>query len=79
MGSMKVRTSITLSESLIQAIDVRIDGYGSRSSFIEAAVTAFIGQISRAERDGRDVEIINRQADTLNAEALDALSYQVDL
>lgn len=75
---MKIKTSVTLSESVIRAIDDRIDGYGSRSGFIEAAVTAFLSQMTRAERDARDVEIINRRADALNAEALDVLSYQVD-
>jgi predicted DNA-binding antitoxin AbrB/MazE fold protein len=39
--------------------------------------TALNGQkISRQERDARDIEIINRNADALNEEALDVLSYQ---
>jgi hypothetical protein len=31
---------------------------------------------ARAQRDARDIEIINRSADRLNAEAEDALDYQ---
>jgi hypothetical protein len=33
----------------------------------------------KAEQDRRDMEIINRNADRLNKEALDVLEYQVDL
>lgn len=36
-------------------------------------------KMSRQERDARDIEIINRNADALNEEALDVLSYQVEL
>ncbi|MEK7832130.1 MAG: antitoxin family protein [Acidobacteriota bacterium] len=36
-------------------------------------------RLSRQERDARDIEIINRNADALNEEALDVLSYQVEL
>jgi len=74
---MKVKTSVTLSEALLQAIDGRSSGYRSRSDFIEAAVAAFIAQMIRAERDARDIEIIRRRADALNDEALDVLTYQV--
>lgn len=35
-------------------------------------------KVSRQERDARDIEIINRNADALNEEALDVLSYQVN-
>jgi hypothetical protein len=33
----------------------------------------------KAEQDRRDTEIINRNADRLNKEALDVLEYQVDI
>ena len=36
-------------------------------------------QLSKAEREAKDIEIINRNADRLNEEAMDALSYQVEL
>ncbi len=32
--------------------------------------------LTRAQRDARDIELINRNADELNAEALDSLEYQ---
>jgi predicted DNA-binding antitoxin AbrB/MazE fold protein len=34
---------------------------------------------ARAERDAREIEIINRNIDVLNEEAIDVLSYQVEL
>ncbi len=36
-------------------------------------------KLSKAEREARDIEIINRNADRLNAEALDVLEYQIEL
>jgi hypothetical protein len=34
---------------------------------------------ARAEREARDLDIINRNAEQLNREALDALEYQAPL
>ena len=76
---MKVKTSITLTSELIQAIDEYGQPYKNRSDFIEAATWAFIKQIIRDQQNARDIEIINRNADRLNAEAVDVLAYQVPL
>lgn len=76
---MKVKTSITLSDELVQAIDQYDGPYKNRSDFIEAAIWAFIRQIRRSQQNARDVEIINQNAERLNAEALDVLAYQVEL
>lgn len=76
---MKVKTSITLSEELIKAIDEYSLQYKNRSVFIETAVINFIAELRRAERDARDFEIINQYADELNDEVNDALSYQVSV
>jgi len=77
--SMKVKTSITLSEDLLKAIDKYMGKYKNRSEFIEDAVRAFIIQLIRGQQDARDLEIINKHADYLNREAADVLTYQVDL
>ena len=74
---MKVKTSITLSEDLLEAIDQRVERYKNRSEFIEVAVWAFIAQMMRDEQNARDIQIINQRADYLNKEALDVLAYQV--
>jgi metal-responsive CopG/Arc/MetJ family transcriptional regulator len=77
---MKIKTSITLSEELLKAVDKRAKQYRrNRSDFIEAAVWDFLGKLSRDELNARDLEILNRRADFLNQEALDVLAYQVPL
>ena len=77
---MKIKTSITLTEELVKAIDRRAKQYKkNRSDFIEAAVWAFIGQLIRDELNAKDLEIINRRADFLNQEASDVLAFQVPL
>lgn len=73
---MRVRRSITLSEELLQAIDDRAKQQEkTRSNFIEAILQIFIAQLIRNEQNARDFEIINRNADALNQEALDVLEY----
>lgn len=74
---MKVKTSITLSDKLLEAIDKRAKQQKkTRSDFIEVAMWAFIQQLIRNEQNARDLEIINRRADFLNLEAGDVLEYQ---
>jgi len=79
ISSMKIKTSITLSEDLLKAIDRYAKEYNNRSEFIEEAVRAFIRQMIRRQQDARDLEIISHRADYLNREAMDVLTYQVDL
>ncbi|MCP4628637.1 MAG: hypothetical protein GY850_34780 [bacterium] len=79
VGGMKIKTSITLSAEILEAIDLHIGGYRSRSEFLETAARKFIAQLARKEAERRDLEIINRHADSLNAEAEDVLTYQVSL
>ncbi|MCL4265141.1 MAG: ribbon-helix-helix protein, CopG family [Anaerolineae bacterium] len=74
---MKVKTSITLSEDLLETIDVMSASYKNRSEFIEYALRKAIAQMRRNDRNARDIEIINRHLDELNAEAEDVLGYQV--
>ncbi len=76
---MKVKTSITLSDEIIKAIDFYIGEYKSRSEFLETAARNFIAQLVRKEAEQRDLEIINRNADSLNAEAADVLTYQLPI
>lgn len=77
--SMKVKTSITLPEDLLKAIDQYAGEHKNRSKFIEDAVRAFITELIQKQQDARDLEIINQHADSLNQEAADVLTYQVDL
>lgn len=74
---MKLKTSITLSSDVLEAIDRRTPEGGSRSDFIEAALRVYFSQIERDERDARDLAALNRHADRLNEEAHDVLAFQV--
>lgn len=75
---MKAKTSITLSEDLLETIDELSGQFRNRSEFIETAVRVYIAQMIRRKRNTRDLEIINRHVDRLNKEALDVLAYQGD-
>ena len=76
---MKVRTHITLPESLLKEIDELNDHARNRSMFIEEAIKAYVALRRRMIRDQRDLELLNRSARELNREAEDVLSYQVDI
>ncbi|MBM4121602.1 MAG: ribbon-helix-helix protein, CopG family [Nitrospira sp.] len=76
---MKVKTSITLSEDLMEAIDKRAGQAKNRSDFIETAVRTYIAKTIRDEQNANDLAIINRKADRLNQEAADVLKYQVPM
>lgn len=77
-SGMKIKTSVTLSEDVLEAIDARIGPEASRSEFIEGAVRRYLSVLSRREQDARDLEIMNRHAEAMNAEASDLLDYQVE-
>lgn len=76
---MKVKTSITISEDLIQSIDALWGGQKNRSELIEEALRDYLERQARMRRDQEDIVIINKKADKLNREAKDVLSYQADL
>ena len=48
----------------------------NRSTLLERAAVAWLARLESEERDRRDVEIINRNAERLNREAMDTLEYQ---
>jgi len=78
-GSMKTKTSITISDDLLKLIDANVEGENRRSAFIEEAVKAYLDVLKRHKRDRRDLEIINRLSDKLNREAEEVLSFQKDI
>jgi metal-responsive CopG/Arc/MetJ family transcriptional regulator len=77
ISGMKIKTSITLSEDLLEAIDKRSVQFKNRSEFIESALRAYIAQMICDEQNAKDLAIINRQVERLNKEAADVLNYQV--
>lgn len=75
---MKLKTSVTLSEETVRALDEIAGPGGNRSRVIEEAMSEFVRRRSRELRDARDLEIINRNAERLNREVEDILAYQVE-
>ncbi len=73
---MKVKTSITLSEDVVEAIDDLAGESRNRSEFIETALRSYIAQQKRDAQNSRDTEIINRRHVRLNKEAADVLAFQ---
>ena len=76
---MRVKTSVTIDERVLRAID-RVTGRNrSRSRVIEDAAREFLARRARAAREARDLEILNDAADALNREMEDVLTYQADV
>lgn len=73
--SRKVKTSVSLSEGLLQAVDA-LAGKASRSAWIERSVRASVQRALRRQRDENEVRLLNEHADSLNRESADALAYQ---
>lgn len=75
---MKIKTSITLSDSILKEIDRNLKYFGNRSKFIENAVSLYFVMKKREIRNQKDLEILNKNHDSLNKEASDILTYQVN-
>jgi len=76
---MRVKTSVTIDERVLRAIDKTTTRHRSRSRVIEDAAREFLARRSRAAREARDFEILNEAADALNQEMDDVLAYQADV
>jgi metal-responsive CopG/Arc/MetJ family transcriptional regulator len=71
---VRVKTSITLPADLLDRVD-RVDS--NRSAFLERAAVVYLARLEQADRDRRDIAIINRHARRLNREARETLKYQI--
>jgi len=78
-SSMKQKTSITLSPEVLRAVDELAGESSNRSRIIEQAVVEFLERRRRAQREARDLAILDAAADELNDEVADVLDYQADL
>ena len=79
MGGMRVKTSVTIDEVILRAIDKATTPKRSRSRIIEDAARDYLARRARAAREARDLEILNSRADALNHEMEDVLAYQADV
>ncbi|HWA21268.1 MAG TPA: ribbon-helix-helix protein, CopG family [Caulobacterales bacterium] len=73
---MKIKTSLTLSDDLVETLDKLAGPDVSRSSFIEKILRDYIDDRAQARRNARETAAINRHAAKLNAEMADVLSFQ---
>ena len=79
IGGMRVKTSVTLDERVLKAIDKVTTRTRSRSRVLEDAAREFLARRARAARETRDLAILNEAAGALNEEMEDVLAYQGDL
>jgi len=79
LWGMRVKTSVTIDERVLRAIDRATSRNRSRSRLIEDAAREFLARRARAAREARDLEILNDAADALNREMDDVLTYQADV
>ena len=75
---MRRKTSVTLAEETVAAIDELATAGKNRSRIIEEAVNEYLERRERELRDRRDLEILNRHAERLNREVEDILAYQAE-
>jgi len=76
---MRVKTSVTIDERVLKAIDKVTTRNRSRSRVIEDAAREFLVRRARTAREARDLAILNESAAALNEEMEDVLAYQADL
>lgn len=74
---MRLKTSITLEQETVAALDREAGDATNRSRLIEQAIVEFLDRRRRATRDARDQHLINRKAAELNEEMADVLEYQM--
>ncbi|HWG67920.1 MAG TPA: hypothetical protein VN692_00755 [Steroidobacteraceae bacterium] len=71
----KAKASITLSGNLLKVIDA-LAGASQRSAWIERAVQSYAARQLKERRRERELALLNRHADALNAEGDDSAAYQ---
>jgi metal-responsive CopG/Arc/MetJ family transcriptional regulator len=78
---MKTETTISLEPELLQKLEriLGANGHSSLSALIEEALRRFLASEKRETYDLHELELINRNADRLNQEAEDVLTYQMEL
>ena len=78
IASMTIETIVALPDDLRLALDRRAPSPPERDDLIAAALRAYFAW-PRPGEDASDLAVINAHANELNAEAEDALAYQVPL
>jgi hypothetical protein len=73
----EAKASITLSGNLLKVID-SLAGTAQRSAWIERAVQSYAARQLKERRRERELVLLNKHADALNAEGDDSATYQAN-
>ena len=76
---MRVKTSVTIDERVLRAIDKVTTRTRSRSRVLEDAAREYLSRRDRATREARDLAILDSAANELNRDMEDVLAYQGDI
>jgi Arc/MetJ-type ribon-helix-helix transcriptional regulator len=76
ISSMKVKTSVSLSEECLQQLDAVAGKGANRSAVIEEAVLEYIERRRRQARGRKDREIIAKNARALERDVRETLEFQ---
>ena len=77
--TMRLKTSVTLSEDILKRVAKASRKGESRSQTLERLLREGLTARERRAADAEELARINQHADRLNAEALDVLEYQGEL
>ncbi len=75
---MRVRTSVTLPKELLIKVDALAGKKLKRSAIVESALRDYVAKENRNELNKRDIEIINKNADLINKQVKETLSFQAE-
>jgi hypothetical protein len=73
----KAKASITLSGNLLKVVD-SLAGEAQRSAWIERAVHSYATRQLKERRRERELVLLNKHADALNAEGDESAAYQAN-
>lgn len=78
---MKIETTISLDPELLNELNrlLATNGHSSLSELIEEMLRRFLVKEKQQAYDLRELVLINQNADRLNQEAEDVLTYQMEL
>ena len=75
-----VKTSIPISNDLFKEIEsIAKEQHRNITELVEKGMRDYLTRMMREKRNARDIEIINRNAEEMNKEALENLEYQFDI
>jgi len=75
---MRVRTSVTLPKELLIKVDALAGKKLKRSAIVESALRDYVAKENRNKLNKRDIEIINKNADLINKQVEETMTFQAE-